>query len=298
MTRAELAARLSLVRPLAFFDIESTGKYPDRDRIVEITIVKLHPDGRETTFSSLVNPTIPIPAEAAAIHGITDMHVSACRSCETGRIGHDGDNHDFDPWPTFAQLAPTLARGLQDCDLAGFNIRRFDVPMLVAEFARAKVAFLLEGRRQIDPLVIYHKREPRDLAAAVRFFCGRELEGAHRADADVVATIDVLAGQLERYPDLPDNVIALHNACKDPNWIDDGGRIVWMSGVACIGFGTHAGKPLESMAAEPNTRDYLRWMLSKDFPEDTKEICRAALDGRFPVAPVVEEQTSATKAVA
>lgn len=287
MTRAQLADRLQLERPLAFFDLESTGKYPDRDRIVEITIIKLYPDGHDTTFSSLVNPTIPIPAEAAAIHGITDAHVRGCRRCETGQYGHDGDDHDFDPWPTFVDLAPVIAGGLKDCDLAGYNIRRFDVPMLVAEFARTSTPFSLDGRRLVDPCSIFFKREPRDLGAALGFYCGQALDGAHRASADVEATLQVLAGQIVRYEDLPHTVGELHAYCKDPNWIDDSGRIVWSGGVAVLNFGAHAGIALEQLAQRK--RDYLQWILSKDFPTDTKAIVRAALDGSFPKPPAPAE---------
>lgn len=286
MTRAELAARLQLERPLAFFDLESTGKYPDRDRIVEITIIKLWPDGRDTSFSSLVDPTIPIPAAASEIHGITDAMVGACRRCETGRYGHEGSDHDFDPWPTFANLASVIARGLDGCDLAGYNIRRFDVPMLVAEFARTRTPFAVEGRRLVDPQAIFFKREPRNLEAALGFYCGQALDGAHRTVADVEATLEVLGGQLLRYTDLPQTVDELHAYCKDPSWIDESGRIVWAGGVACLNFGAHAGKSLAELAkGQP---DYLRWILSKDFPADTKAICRAALEGSFPKPPVTE----------
>lgn len=268
---AALAARLTLTRPLAFFDLESTGKYPERDRIVEIAITKVYPDGRESHFTALVNPTIPIPAEASAIHGITDDQVREM--------------------PTFKQLAPTIARGFEGCDLAGYNIRRFDVPLLLAEFRRTPTKFSADGRRLIDPCAVFHKREPRDLSAALQFFCGRAANGAHRTDADVEASIDVLLGQLERYGDLPTSVDELHAYCKDVSWIDDAGRLVWISGVACIGFGKHAGRPLESLAAEKDGRDYLRWILSSDFPTDTKALVQRALDGRFPMAPVMTEST-------
>lgn len=289
MTRAELAARLRLERPLAFFDLETTGVYPDRDRIVEITIIKLWPDGHDTSFSSLVNPTIPIPAAASEIHGITDAHVLGCRRCETGPYGHDGDDHDFEPWPTFVDLAPVIAGGLKDCDLAGYNIRRFDVPMLVAEFARTGVPFSVEGRRLVDPCSIFFKREPRNLEAALSFYCGgKALDGAHRTVADVEATIEVLAGQIVKYEDMPTTVGELHGYCKDPNWIDDSGRIVWSAGVAVLNFGANAGKALKDLVADAKGRDYLRWILSKNFPSDTQAIVRAALEGSYPKPPVAE----------
>lgn len=263
MDSSVLAKRLGLQRPLAFFDVESTGKYPDRDRIVEITIVKVYPEGRRSKFTALVNPTVPIPAEATEVHGITNEMVSGM--------------------PTFAQLAPTIAKGLNDADLAGYNIRRFDVPMLLAEFRRTDVPFSADGRLQIDPCAIFFKREKRDLDAALQFFCGRTIEGAHRAAADVEATIAVLEGQLDRYADLPTTVSELHAYCKDENWIDEGGRVVWVAGIACIGFGKHAGRPLEQLAKERDGRSYLEWLLGSDFPADTKQIVRDALKGKFPV---------------
>lgn len=268
-----LHQRLALDRPLCFFDLESTGTFPDRDRIVDLTIITLHPDGSRSEFSALVNPTVPIPPSATAIHGISDAMV--------------GDQ------PTFKQLAPPIAALLTGADLAGFGVRRFDLRMLAAEFARAAVPFSLEGRRIIDALAIYHKREPRDLSAALRFYCGDELEGAHRALADVEATIAVLAGQFARYTDLPTSIDALHAYCRDERWVDDTGRIVWIDGVACIGFGKHAGRTLESLAAEPYGRDYLRWILDADFPTDTKRIVSSALAGKFPTPPAAEEASHA-----
>lgn len=257
-----LHQRLRLDRPLVFFDLETTGKFPERDRIVEITIVKLSPDGTRQPFTWLVNPTVPIPAEASEIHGITDDMVRDAL--------------------TFKQLASTLVKGFEDADLAGYNIRRFDVPMLVAEFKRAGVPFSVDGRKQIDPCVIFHKREARDLAAALQLFCGRTLDGAHRAAADVEATIAVLEGQLARYSDLPTTVDDLHAYCKDPSWIDDAGRVVWISGVACLSFGKHAGEMLENLAEKPDGRDYLKWICTADFPADTRAIVKRALDGKFP----------------
>lgn len=257
--------RLQLERPLAVFDLETTGKYPDRDRIVDITIVTVSPSGQTREFSSLVNPGIPIPPAATAVHGITDAMVAAA--------------------PRFRDLAPQLLEELAGADLAGYNAKRFDVTMLVAEFKRAGASFSMDGRRVIDPYLIFVKRESRDLAAALQFFCGKSHDEAHRAKADVYATLEVLAAQLARYEDLPCTVDALHDYCKDPSWIDDSGRVIWDQGIACIGFGKNAGRPLESLAAEPTGRDYLRWILSADFPEDTKRLVRNALHGTFPTPP-------------
>jgi len=255
--------RLTLERPLCVFDLETTGKYPDRDRIVDITIVTLHPDGDRDEFSSLVNPGIPIPPGASAIHGITDAMVADA--------------------PTFSRLAPQIRATLAGADLAGYNARRFDVVLLCAEFKRANVVFSMDGRRVIDPYVIFAKRESRDLAAAVQFFCGRPLVDAHRARADVEATIDVLSGQLERYADLPTTIAELHDYCRDPSWIDDAGKLVWTDGAACIAFGKNAGVALQALTSTSTGRDYLKWLLGADFPDDTKRIVREALAGRYPV---------------
>ena len=259
-----LATRLHLTRPIAFLDLETTGKYPERDRIIEITMTAVAPDGETFTATTLVNPTIPIPAAATAIHGITDEMVLNK--------------------PTFADLAPRLAGRLAGMDLAGYNITRFDAPLLVAEFRRVDpTLFSLEGRRLIDPQVIFFKREPRDLSAALKFFTGTEaIEDAHRTAADVAATIAVLVGQLERYPDLPTTVNELAAYCnpREPSWVDEQGKIVWVEDEACIGFGKKAGKSLRWLAQhEP---DYLGWLLRSDFPEDVKALVRDAGRGKFP----------------
>lgn len=264
-----LHPRLSLDRPLSFFDLETTGKYPDRDRIVDITIITLLPNDERRELSSLINPGIPIPAGASEVHGITDAMVQDA--------------------PTFARLATPIRAVLEQSDLAGFNIRRFDVPLLAAEFKRAGVAFSTAGRRLIDLQVIFHKQERRDLSAAVKFYTGATLEGAHRAHADVLASIAVLQGQLDRYPELPGTLDALHQFCRDASWVDEGGKITWQGGAACIAFGKHAGSSLETLTKSAPGRDYLKWIVFSDFPDDTKQIVQGALAGRFPVLPASPE---------
>lgn len=259
-------APLSIDRPLAFFDCETTGKFPERDRIVEITIIRYAPGGTVDRMSELVNPDCPIPADASAVHGITDNDVRTC--------------------PKFSEIAPTVAAFLAGCDLAGYNVVRFDVPLLVAEMRRANQAFSLDGRRVVDPYVIFVDREKRDLAAALRFFCGAALEGAHRAEADVEATVQVLLGQFARYDDLPRSVDALHELCnrRDPSWIDAGGKLVWSNGEPCIGFrGKAYGKSLPWLSK--NDPGYLLWMTRADFAPDVQAIIRAALKGKFPTPP-------------
>lgn len=255
--------RLTLERPLAVFDLETTGPYPQRDRIVDFTIVTFFPDGERREFSSLVNPTIPIPPDATAVHGITDAMVREA--------------------PTFAEVAPRIRAELAGANLAGYNVKRFDIPLLCAEFKRVSCLFSIEGRRIIDPYIIWVKTDSRDLSAAVQHFCGVPLEGAHRAQADVLAAIAVLQAQYERYADLPATVDALHEYCRDASWVDDSGRLVWNEGSACFGFGKHAGVPLQKLVKTTDGRDYCAWILKSDFPSDTKRIITDALHGTFPV---------------
>lgn len=258
--------RLQLERPLVAFDLETTGLDVERDRIVELSFVKLLPDGGRETRTRRIHPTIPIPAEATAVHGIGDADVADC--------------------PKFAQVANSLHGWLADCDLAGFNIEKFDLRLLAAEFKRVQLEFPLAGTRFIDAFRIYAQREPRDLSAAVRYYCGRELVGAHGAEADTLATVDVLLAQLERYPDLPLDVQGLHDVChpRDPRWVDDTGKLQWRpDGEVVVTFGKHRGRTLrELVAAEA---DYLRWMLGGDFPLQVKEILGAALRGQHPQQP-------------
>jgi DNA polymerase-3 subunit epsilon len=256
---------LKLRRPLALVDLESTGTLPSSDRIVEIAILRVNPDGGEDFRCKRVNPGVPIPAEATAIHGITDADVAS--------------------EPAFAAYARSLSDFLTDCDIAGFNVARFDLPMLEAEFRRAGVTFSREGRAVIDAMAIFHQKERRDLAAAVRFYCGRDFPEAHSSEDDVRATADVLRAQLERYDDLPRDVEALDELLNrvDPSWIDPDGKFRWTDGTTVIAFGQHKGRTLQDLAAEEP--DYLEWMVGQDFSPEVMEIVRDALSGRFPTPP-------------
>ena len=258
-------SRLRLQRPLAFFDIESTGTNPRTDRIIDLAIVKLFPDGAVEEYPFRVNPGIPIPRETTDIHGIRDEDVAGL--------------------PGFAEVASQVQAILADCDLSGYNAIRFDIPMLVAEMERAGNPLDLTGRCLIDPQRIFHRREPRDLSAALRFYCGQEHTGAHGALADVRATLRVLEGQLARYPDLPDSVDALHEYCnpRHPHWVDSQGRLRWVNGEVAIGFGKNQGRLLKAMVSTDN--GFLNWILTSDFPEDTKQIIRDAIAGNFPSPP-------------
>jgi DNA polymerase-3 subunit epsilon len=246
---------LPLDRPLAVLDLETTGTDPQKDRIVEISVLKVLPDGRWEHRTRRLNPGMPIPAVATAIHGITDADVA-------------GE-------PRFEQVAEGLLTFLDGCDLCGFNLKKFDLRVLYAEFTRAGRTLPLEGRAVIDAMEIFHRYEPRDLGAAVRFYLGREHDGAHSAAADVLATADVLDAMMARYADLPRNVARLHQHFVDPDRVDSSGFFVRVEGHFRFAMGKYRGQPLEVIAA--TKPDYLEWMLTQSFFEDTKKIVRDAL---------------------
>jgi DNA polymerase III subunit epsilon len=249
-------------RRLAVFDLETTGADRLSDRIVEVAAVRFGPGGEVATFDRRVNPGVRIPRESTRVHGISDADVAQC--------------------PPFAGLAPELAAFLDACDLAGYNIRQFDVPVLLREFEIAKVPFPMEGRRIVDMQTIYFRREPRDLGAAVRFFARREHVAAHAALADAVASAEVLAGQLRRYADLPRDVAALHELSRPPEgrFVDPDKRFLWRDGEVVFAFGQHRGTRLEEVA-EKNP-SYLDWILEGSFPDEAKRIARDAQRGVFP----------------
>lgn len=247
-------------RPMVVFDIESTGINPLTDRIVEIAFIKLLPDGAREQQCFRINPGVPIPAEVTALHGISDADVKDC--------------------PSFRDLAGKIYALLDGCDLAGYNLIRYDIPMLVEEFKRASLNFIVAGRRILDAQRIFHKREPRDLVAALMFYCGDKHEGAHGALEDADATLRVIEGQLVRYPDLPHDMAALDEYCnpRDPTWADRDGRIKIENGELVINFGKKKGEPLKSLAR--NDPGFLRWILKADFASDTKELVQKVLDDK------------------
>jgi DNA polymerase-3 subunit epsilon len=249
-------------RPLVIFDLETTGADRLNDRIVEIAALRLHMPSGVETFVRRVNPGIRIPRESTAVHG----------------IGDDDIAHE----PLFAVVAPAIASFFEGADLAGYNLRAFDVPVLVKEFERAGLAFSMEGRRIVDAQTIFFKKEPRDLSAAVRFFAGREHLDAHSAMADAVASAEVLAGQLRRYADLPRTVAGLHEFSQPPEgrFVDPDKRFMWRDGEAVFAFGEYRGKRLAEVA-ERNP-GFLDWMLDRDFPAVAKQIARDAQRGIFP----------------
>lgn len=252
---------IRLERPLVVLDLETTGKRVQADRIVEISTIKLLPDGTTHTRTRRLNPGVTIPPEATAVHGITDADVADEKS--------------------FIQVARSLVTYLEGCDLCGFNLWKFDLKMLVAEFKRAGVLFSTEGRHILDPMRIFHRREPRDLTAALRFYCGKEHDGAHGAEADVLAALLVLDGKAERYEDLPRSVPELHREMGYPDIVDPDGKFVRREdGVIVFAFSDHAGKPLDEVARmDPG---FLEWMLKKDFSNEAKAVVREALESKEP----------------
>ncbi|HET6243419.1 MAG: 3'-5' exonuclease [Bacteroidetes bacterium] len=246
--------KLNLTRPLAFFDLETTGINVGSDRIVEIAILKVHPNGEKETLTHRINPTIPIPAGASAVHGIFDKDL----------IGK----------PTFKELGSKLADFLENCDLAGYNSNKFDVPLLVEEFLRAGIDFEIKGKKLIDVQTIFHILEPRTLAGALRFYCNQELTNAHQAEADILATYDVLMAQLEKYDQLQNDVNFLHDFSARGKNADLAGRITFnANGIEVFNFGKHKDKVVEEVfKLEPS---YYDWMMNGDFPLSTKNVITA-----------------------
>lgn len=255
---------MKLDRPLCVFDLEATGTDVNQDRIVDVCVIRHDPDGKETVFSSLVNPGLPIPPEATAIHKITDAMVAS--------------------EPTMKDLAPRLLDIFEGADIAGFNAAKYDIPLLTNELKRAGFDFPMTGRRVADSFTIFQRKERRDLTAAYKFYCKKDLTGAHRAEADVRATAEILFAQVEHYSDLPKDMAGLDAFCNavDPSRVDADGKFVWKNGEAAFGFGNkHKGKTLKEVISLD--RGYINWMVDKgNFSPDVIRICREALEGNFP----------------
>jgi DNA polymerase-3 subunit epsilon len=240
---------LQLTKPLAFIDLETTGVNLGTDRIIEIAIVKLLTDGSQTVKRKLINPEMPIPKASTDLHGITDDMVKEA--------------------PTFKQLAQELKQILDGCDLAGYNSNRFDIPLLVEEFLRSGVEFDMKGRRMLDVQQIFYKMEPRTLAAAYQFYCGKTLDGAHSAAVDAGATYEVLQSQLQRYESLGNTVDSILKSIGEEPIVDFAKRFVWDNGVEVFNFGKFKGRPVaDVLRAEPQ---YYDWMMKGDFPQHTKQ---------------------------
>lgn len=241
---------LNLKRPLIFFDLETTGVNIMHDRIVELSFIKVMPNGEEIGKTRRINPEMPIPAQATAVHHITDEMVANA--------------------PTFKQVAKSLAEIFKGCDIAGFNSNRFDVPMLDEEFHRAGVDFDFSKARFIDVQTIFHKKEPRTLSAAYKFYCGKELEDAHSADADTRATYEVLKAQLEKYTDLDKDIESLSKFSGYGNNVDLMARMIYDDkGREIINFGKYKGRIAEEVLA--HDPGFYSWILQGDFSGNTKK---------------------------
>ena len=240
---------LQLSKPLAVIDLETTGINLGSDRIVEIAIVKIMPDGKKIVKRKLINPEIKIPQVSTDVHGITDEMVKDA--------------------PTFKQVANELKQFLDNCDLAGYNSNRFDIPLLVEEFLRIGMEFDNKGRKMVDVQKVFHMMEQRTLSAAYKFYCNKVLEGAHGAEADAVATWEVLEAQVLRYPQLGTNVESILKCTGEEELVDFARRFIMENGVEIFNFGKHKGRPVvEVLKSEPQ---YYDWMMKGDFPLHTKQ---------------------------
>jgi DNA polymerase-3 subunit epsilon len=240
---------LKLTKPLAFIDLETTGTNLGTDRIVEIAIVKILPDGTQSVKRKLINPEMPISQASVDIHGIS--------------------NEMLKDAPTFKQVANELKQVLDGCDIAGYNSNRFDIPLLVEEFLRVEVEFDMKGRRLVDVQKIFHQMEQRTLSAAYKFYCNKQLEGAHGAEVDARATYEVLEAQTEKYPTLGSTVDSILKATGEEIIVDFARRFVMDNGVEVFNFGKFKGRAVSDvLRSEPQ---YYDWMMKGDFPQHTKQ---------------------------
>ena len=243
--------KLNLKKPIIFFDLETKGTDISKDRIVEICYIKIFPDGREVEYTKRINPGMHIPEGASAVHGIYDDDVKDC--------------------PMFKDVAKEIANEFAGCDVAGFNSNRFDLPLLAEEFLRAQVDIDLSRLDAIDVQVLYHKREPRTLTAAYKFYCGKNLEDAHSALADTRATYEVLKAQLDHYADMENDMSALSKESSFTNNVDFAGRMVYdENGREVFNFGKYKGMPVDAVLdRDPG---YYGWMMNGDFTLNTKQV--------------------------
>ena len=240
---------LQLKRPIVFFDLETTGTDNAKDRIVELAFIKLMPDGRKEKYVKRINPGMPIPPESTVFHGITDEDVKNS--------------------PSFKQIAHELYEWLRGCDMGGYNSSKFDLPLLAEEFLRAGVNVDFTERNMVDVQQIFFKMEARTLSAAYEFYCNKQLENAHSAEADITATIEVLEAQLEKYTDIASDVPGLHKFTHTDEYVDYARRMVMKDGHPVFNFGKHKGRKVEEIfTAEPQ---YYDWMMQADFSLHTKQ---------------------------
>ena len=243
--------KLQLKNPIVFFDLETTGTNIVSDRILEISYHKVSPNGREETKTIRVNPEMHIPESSSAIHGIFDADVADC--------------------PTFKTVAKEIMRDIEGCDLAGFNSNRFDIPLLAEELLRADVDVDLMKRKFVDVQVIFHKMEQRTLSAAYKFYCDKDLVGAHGAEADTLATYEVLKAQLDRYPELQNDIDFLAKFTTQSNNVDFAGRIIYNDkGEEVINFGKYKGQKVTDVLK--TDMGYYGWIMNSDFSLHTKKV--------------------------
>ena len=242
---------LKISKPICFFDLETTGVNVSLDRIVEISILKIFPNGNKESKTWLVNPGVPIPLEASNIHGITNDIVK---------------NE-----PLFKMIASDIKSMINNCDLAGFNSNKFDIPLLAEELLRSEIDFSLDNVATIDVQNIFHKMEQRTLSAAYQFYCGKSLDNAHSSKADTLATFEVLESQIEKYNDLENNVSFLSDFSKRGKNVDLAGFIKYNEdNIPCFSFGKHKGKTVDYVLE--NESGYFGWLLNADFPMYTKKV--------------------------
>lgn len=240
---------LQLKRPLVFIDLETTGTNLSTDRIVEIAIIKIYPDGTKAVKQKILNPQMPIPKNSSEIHGITDDKVKDA--------------------PTFKQVANELKQFIDDCDFSGYNSNRFDIPLLMEEFLRAGLTIDITNRRMLDVQHIFHMMEKRTLGAAYKFYCEKELQDAHSAEADATATWEILEAQLNRYEHLGNTLDSILQFTGEEKFVDFARRFIMDNDVEIFNFGKHKGRPVsEVLKAEPQ---YYDWMMKGDFPLHTKQ---------------------------
>lgn len=243
--------KLNLKNPIVFFDLETTGINVSSDRIVEITYLKVEPNGNKTSKTLRINPQMHIPEQASAVHGIYDQDVADC--------------------PAFRQVAASIAKDIEGCDLAGYNSINFDIPLLVEEFLRADVDIDLKRRKFVDVMVIFYKQEPRNLSAAYKFYCGKDLSNAHSSEADTMATLEILEAQLCRYGDLENTIDFLSEYSSHNKNVDYAGRIIYDDKKREVfNFGKYKGMlVVEVFRRDPS---YYQWMMNGDFPLYTKKV--------------------------
>jgi DNA polymerase-3 subunit epsilon len=239
---------LQLTRPIAFIDLETTGINISTDRIVEIAIVKISPDGSKLVKRKIINPTIPIPQGATDVHGITNEMVKDA--------------------PTFKQASNEIKQFIEGCDIGGYNSNRFDIPMLVEEFLRCELNIDIENRKLVDVQKVYHLMEQRTLSAAYKFYCQKDLEGAHGAEVDATATYEVLEAQIEKYSQIGNTIESIIKFTGEEQIVDFSRRFIMENGVEVFNFGKHKGKPVTRVLKEEP--QYYDWMMKGDFALHTK----------------------------